>query len=152
MRCSSCKEESKVVARTRIGITMDDSTGSINTIIFDLDAEKLIPFTVLQFWEAHNEETQTSIRNMADQVHLLTSKITQLASYICEELPSQININLEKDESAIIRSNGIELQEFQGNESKDAVEKKVDVQKMSPQYQLVQVNESNEQPPNAVSL
>ena len=41
--------------RTRVGIAVDDGTGSINTVIFGLDAEKLIPFTALQFWEAHNE-------------------------------------------------------------------------------------------------
>nr|XP_027076920.1 replication protein A 70 kDa DNA-binding subunit B-like [Coffea arabica] len=60
MRCPSCKEESKVVAKTRIGITVDDGTGSINTVIFGLDAEKFIPFTALQFWEAHNEELNFS--------------------------------------------------------------------------------------------
>ncbi|XP_071914617.1 replication protein A 70 kDa DNA-binding subunit B-like isoform X4 [Coffea arabica] len=45
---------------TRIGITVDDGTGSINTVIFGLDAEKFIPFTALQFWEAHNEELNFS--------------------------------------------------------------------------------------------
>ncbi|XP_071911979.1 uncharacterized protein [Coffea arabica] len=60
MRCPSCKEESKVVARTRIGIAVDDGTGSINTVIFGLDVEKLIPFTTVQFWEAHNEELNFS--------------------------------------------------------------------------------------------
>ncbi|XP_027149446.1 uncharacterized protein LOC113760648 isoform X1 [Coffea eugenioides] len=60
MRCSSCKEESKVIARTRVGIAVDDGTGSINTVIFGLDAEKLIPFTALQFWEAHTEELNFS--------------------------------------------------------------------------------------------
>ncbi|CDP12393.1 unnamed protein product [Coffea canephora] len=56
MRCPFCKEESRVVARTQIGIAVDDGTGSINTSIFGLDAEKLTPFTALQFWEAHTEE------------------------------------------------------------------------------------------------
>ncbi|XP_027185453.1 uncharacterized protein LOC113783503 [Coffea eugenioides] len=60
MRCPSCKEESRVVARTRVGIAVDDGTGSINTVIFGLDAEKLIPFTALQFWEAHTEELNFS--------------------------------------------------------------------------------------------
>ncbi|XP_027168908.1 replication protein A 70 kDa DNA-binding subunit B-like isoform X1 [Coffea eugenioides] len=60
MRCPSCKEESKVVARTRVGIAVDDGTGSINTVIFGPDAEKLIPFTALQLWEAHTEELNFS--------------------------------------------------------------------------------------------
>ncbi|XP_027113620.1 replication protein A 70 kDa DNA-binding subunit B-like [Coffea arabica] len=76
MRCSSCKEESKVVARTRIGITVDDGTGSINIVIFDLDAEKLIPFTALQFWEAHNEEL-----NFLLNLHLQSESIRLCVSF-----------------------------------------------------------------------
>ena len=58
---------------------------------------------------------------------------------------------LEEDKSAVIPPNDMELQEFQENGFKDAVEKEAEVQEMRLQDQLIQVNESSEQSPNAVT-
>ena len=45
----------------------------------------------------------------------------------------------------------MELQEFQESGFKDAVEKEAEVQEIRLQDQLIQVNESSEQSPNAVT-
>ena len=71
------------------------------------------------------QETQASMRNLANQVNQLTFRITQLTSQMCEKLPSQTIIDHEEDESAIILTNDMKLQESQENISKDAVEKKL---------------------------
>ena len=44
-----------------------------------------------------------------------------------EELSSQTIIDHEKDESVIILTNDMELQEFQEKESKDAVKKGIEL-------------------------
>lgn len=85
-----------------------------------------------------------SIRDLADQIRLLTSRITQLTSPICEELLSQIVIDLMEDESAVTLTSVKELQDFQGKGSTNAVENKTEEEEMKPQFQIIQVNESSE--------
>ena len=97
------------------------------------------------------QETQASMRNLANQVNQLTFRITQLTSQMCEKLPSQTIIDHEEDESAIILTNDMKLQESQEDRSKDAVEKKVKMQGMRSQHQITQVNKSSAQSPNTVT-
>ena len=69
---------------------------------------------------------------MEDGRHELASIMSQLISLICEELSSQTIIDLKEDESEIILTSDMELQESQEEGSKDAVEKEVEVLEMRP--------------------
>ena len=80
----------------------------------------------------------------------LISRITQLTSRMSEKLSSQTIIDHEEDESAFILTNDMILQESQEERSSDTVEKKVKMQEMRPQHQMVQMNESSEQSLNMV--
>ncbi|XP_071928948.1 uncharacterized protein [Coffea arabica] len=97
-----------------------------------------------------HQETQASFRDLADQLCLLTSEINQVASQI-EELPSKTVVDLEENESAICLTGDEEMQECQNEKSTDAVEKEAEKEEMEPQPQPIQVKESSEQSPNAVT-
>ncbi|XP_071920182.1 uncharacterized protein [Coffea arabica] len=68
IKCSSCKEEVEVELRCRIGITLTDSTASIQCLISGKQAERLIQFTAaeLKDGEAHgitiNQELSTIMK------------------------------------------------------------------------------------------
>ncbi|XP_027120942.1 replication protein A 70 kDa DNA-binding subunit B-like [Coffea arabica] len=68
IKCSSCKEEAEVELRCRIGITLTDSTASIQCLISGKQAERLIQFTAaeLKDAEAHgitmNQELSTIMK------------------------------------------------------------------------------------------
>ncbi|XP_071927789.1 uncharacterized protein [Coffea arabica] len=73
IRCPSCREESVVEARCRIGIIIDDGTSSIYAVVFGTDAEKLIPFTAVQLSEAdeHGVEVFSEIASAIDNREVL---------------------------------------------------------------------------------
>lgn len=52
IKCPSCKQESEVELRSRIGITVTDPSGSIDCSIYGIDAEKMIEFNALQLKES----------------------------------------------------------------------------------------------------
>ncbi|XP_071902219.1 uncharacterized protein [Coffea arabica] len=97
-----------------------------------------------------NEMMQDAMSYLADQLCLLTSKMNRLASQR-EELPSKTIVDLEENESAICLTSNEEMQEGQNEKSADAVEKEAENEEMEPQPQPIQVNESSEQSPNAVT-
>ena len=97
------------------------------------------------------QETQRINRKMEDGRREWASTIRKLISPIYEELSSQTIIDLKEHENTIILTSDMEFQESQEKGSTNIVEKGIEIQQMRPQYQIVQVNEFNEQSPNAVT-
>ncbi|KAJ9545053.1 hypothetical protein OSB04_024760 [Centaurea solstitialis] len=52
VNCPSCKTESEIIAMSRMLVTIEDSTGSIQATIYTANVEKFIPFTSTKLKEA----------------------------------------------------------------------------------------------------
>ncbi|GER30139.1 replication protein A 70 kDa DNA-binding subunit [Striga asiatica] len=55
VKCTICQEQTNVEPRCRFVVAINDGTGVLNALIYAEDAEKLIPFTALQIYEAEKE-------------------------------------------------------------------------------------------------
>ncbi|KAL3500536.1 hypothetical protein ACH5RR_039629 [Cinchona calisaya] len=77
--CLSCKEDSKVEVRSRLGIMLDDGTSKIHAVIFSLDAGKLISFTTLQL-----KEVDENIADTNTEVQLFTPTTKKILEEIAE--------------------------------------------------------------------
>ncbi|KAL3527796.1 hypothetical protein ACH5RR_012452 [Cinchona calisaya] len=71
--CPSCKENSKVEVRSRLGIMLEDGTSKLHAVIFSPDAEMLIIFTALELKEA-DENMQIANTNTVVQLFTPTTK------------------------------------------------------------------------------
>ncbi|GER55565.1 replication protein A 70 kDa DNA-binding subunit [Striga asiatica] len=56
VKCRSCKEDTLVEARCRLPIAIEDETGNIHAMLYDSDAEQVIPFNGTDLYQAEQQK------------------------------------------------------------------------------------------------
>ncbi|GER33908.1 replication factor A protein 1, partial [Striga asiatica] len=55
VKCRSCREDTLVEARCRLPIAIEDETGNIHAMLYDSDAERVIPFNGTDLYQAEQQ-------------------------------------------------------------------------------------------------
>ncbi|GER28427.1 replication protein A 70 kDa DNA-binding subunit, partial [Striga asiatica] len=55
VKCRSCKEDTLVEARCRLPIAIEDETGNIHAMLYDSNAERVIPFNGTDLYQAEEQ-------------------------------------------------------------------------------------------------
>ncbi|GER45765.1 type one serine/threonine protein phosphatase 6 [Striga asiatica] len=80
VKCRSCREDTLVEAKCRLPIAIEDETGNIHAMLYDSDAERVIPFNGTDLYPAKHQLFSPTLKNVINSLTQAREKPTAIAA------------------------------------------------------------------------